>query len=45
VLVRTPAEFFVVGDQDEGGADTPALLSELRRFYRASPGAKLRPAA
>jgi hypothetical protein len=26
-------------------ADTPALLSELRRFYRASPGAKLRPAA
>ena len=26
-------------------ADTPALLSELRRFYRASPAAKLRPAA
>ena len=26
-------------------ADTPALLSELRRFYRASPGTKLRAAA
>ena len=26
-------------------ADTPALLSELRRFYRASPASKLRAAA
>lgn len=26
-------------------ADTPGLLSELRRFYRASPAAKLRTAA
>lgn len=26
-------------------ADTPALLSELRRFYRASPATKLRAAA
>ncbi len=25
-------------------SDTPALLSELRRFYRSSPGAKLRAA-